>query len=239
MTLLLHTGGEEVTLGDLRALPVPEATRSHVPIPHVEVVDMVKYALGYYGHDIVEEHHSVAKEGDRYFGLLTLKSAYGDYTDTVGLRNSHDKTFPIGISFGSRVFVCDNLAFQGDTVIKRRHTVNAKRDLPAIVAGIVEPLRQAREAQHQVIELYQHTPLSDEMADHLIMEMYRRGVINVQRIANVMSEWENPTHDWGDKTAWRLFNAGTFALTGRVAENPQATRDLHQVIDGVCQEIAA
>lgn len=36
----------------------------------------------------------------------------------------------------------------------------------------------------------------------------------------------------------RLFNACTFALNGKVAENPHATRDLHQVIDGVCEEIA-
>ena len=52
----------------------------------------------------------------RYSGLLTPKSAYRDYTDTVGLRNSHDKAFLNGISFASRVFVRDNLAFLGDTV---------------------------------------------------------------------------------------------------------------------------
>jgi hypothetical protein len=46
----------------------------------------------------------------------------------VGLRNSHDKSFPVGIAFGSRVFVCDNAAFIADHVIKRRHTANAKRD---------------------------------------------------------------------------------------------------------------
>lgn len=28
-------------------------------------------------------------------------------------------------------------------------------------------------------------------------------------------QWERPAHDWGDRTAWRLFNAATFALTGR------------------------
>jgi len=46
-----------------------------------------------------------------------------------------------------------------------------------------------------------------------------------------------PPHDWGDETAWRLFNATTFALTGRVAENPAATRQLHDVIDGVCETV--
>jgi hypothetical protein len=49
--------------------------------------------------------------------------------------------------------------------------------------------------------------------------MYRKDVIGVQCIADVLDQWERPTHDWGETTAWRLFNA-TFALAGNVAENP-------------------
>ncbi|MCE8534749.1 DUF932 domain-containing protein [Ruegeria pomeroyi] len=238
MTLLLHTGGEETSLADLRALETPEATRSHVPIPHIDVVDMVKYALGFHGHEIIEEAHAITADANRYFGLLSLKSAYGDYTDTVGLRNSHDKTFPIGISFGSRVFVCDNLAFLGDTVIRRKHTANAKRDLPGLVAGVVEPLRLMRQEQNLVIDRYQQTLLDDQLVDHAIMQLYRRGIISVQRIAHVARQWEEPEHDWGDKTAWRLFNAVTFVLSGRVAENPSVTRDLHGVIGDLCASAA-
>ena len=40
-----------------------------------------------------------------------------------------------------------------------------------------------------------------------------RGVIGVQRIADVSEQWEHPSHEeWGERTAWRLFNATTFAL---------------------------
>ncbi len=235
MTLCLHTGGEEIDLAGLRDLETPNATKSHVPIPHIDVVDMVKYALGFHGHEIVDEAHAITPGGDRYFGLLSLSSAYGDYTDTVGLRNSHDKTFPIGLSFGSRVFVCDNLAFLGDTVIRRKHTVNAKRDLPGLVAGVVEPLRGVRLEQNRVIELYRQTPVDDMLADHAIMQLYRRGIITVQRIAQVARNWADEDLGWGDKTAWRLFNATTLALNGRVAENPTVTRELHAVIDGICE----
>ena len=34
-----------------------------------------------------------------------------------------------------------------------------------------------------------------------------------------------------------LFNAATFALTGRVSENPSSTSSLHKVIDGVCEGV--
>lgn len=237
MTLMLHAGGEPVNYVDLRTLPVPAATASHVPIPHHAVVDMVKYSLGFFGHELLEEHHATTPDGLNYFGVLSLRSPYGDYTDMVGLRNSHKKQFPIGIAIGSRVFVCDNLAFNADHVIKRKHTANAKRDLPGLVAEVIEPLGEARKAQALMFERYKALPLHDELADQGIMTMYRKGIINLTRIGDVLKAYEEPPHDWGDKTPWRLFNAATFALNGRVAENPTVTRQLHQVIDGVCERI--
>lgn len=237
MTLMLHAGAEAVEYGALRELAMPQATDTHVPIAHSAVVDMVKYSLGFYGHEIVDENYGVTPDGLRFFGILSLRSEYGDYTDMVGLRNSHDKRFPIGISFGSRVFVCDNLAFSGDHVIKRKHTANAKRDLPGLVAEVVEPLRDQRARQAAMFEGYRRRALEQYEADQAIMQLYRRGVINVTRIAEVLEAYENPPHDWGEPTAWRLFNATTFALTGRVAENPQATSLLHNVIDGFCEPV--
>lgn len=235
MTLMLHAGAEATDYAGLRALVTPDATVSHVPIPHHSVVDMVKYSLGFFGHDLVEEHYGVTPDGARFFGVLVLKSPYGDYTDMVGLRNSHDKKFPIGIAIGSRVFTCDNLAFLGEHVIKRRHTPNAKRDLPGLVAEVIEPLGIQRKRQFDTFERYKASPLDDLLADHAIMQMYRRDVINVTRIGEVLDAYEKPQFDWGEqRTAWRLFNATTFALTGKVTENPKATKDLHDIIDGVC-----
>jgi hypothetical protein len=237
MTLMLHTGAEPVDYDALRQLPVPAATDTHVPIAHHAVVDMVRYSLGFYGHEIVAEDYGVTPDGLRFFGVLSLRSEYGDYTDTVGLRNSHDKRFPIGISFGSRVFVCDNLAFKGDHVIRRKHTANAKRDLPGLVAEVVEPLQEQRKRQALTFDAYRRTDLSPIQVDHGIMQLYRAGVINLTRIADVLEAYDKPPHDRGGETAWRLFNATTFALTGRVAENAAATKQLHDVIDAFCEVV--
>lgn len=232
--LNLHSGGTLIDLDVLQALPTPEATATHHPIPHYDLVNMAKYALSYFGHEVVEEHHAIDKEGARYFGLLSLKSEYGDYCDSVGLRNSHDKKFPIGISFGAKVFVCSNLSFCGDHVIKRKHTKGAKFALPSLVAEVVEPLKEQRLLQARTFESYHHTHFNDELVDHLIMTLYRKGIINVTRIEQVLNAYDNPPHDWGEKTAWRFFNATTYALTGRVAENPAATSQLHDIIDAFC-----
>ena len=238
MTLMLHVNANTVEYGALRELETPPATQSHVPIPHFRVVDLVKTAVGMYGHEVTAEHHGITEDGARYFGLLSLRSTYTGYEDTVGLRNSHDKSFPVGIGFGSRVFVCDNLAFLAETVIKRRHTANLKRDLPGIIGEMIEPLALQREQQARKFEHYRHAMLTDESADHAIMQAFRVGVINLTRIGDVVKEWDAPSFpDLEARSAWRLFNAVTFALNGRVIENPLATTKLHQIIDGACTAV--
>lgn len=235
MSLLLHTGASPIDYAGLRALTMPEATASHVPIAHHRVVDLIKGSLAMFGHEVTTENYGVTEDGMRFFGLLSLRSTYGGYEDTVALRNSHDKKFPIGVGFGGRVFCCDNLSFIADHVIKRKHTANAKRDLPGLVGELIEPLAIEREKQHQTFLTYQKTPIRDWQADHAIMSMYRQGIIGLQRIADVEEAWQKPPfEEWGDRTAWRLFNATTYALTGRVVENTDVTPRLHKIIDGMC-----
>lgn len=237
MTLILHSGAVDTDYTNLRHLETPPATASHVPIPHFRLVDMLRHTLGFYGHEITAEHHGITEDGNRYFGVLSLKSTYTGYEDTLGLRNSHDKSFPVGISYGARVFVCDNLSFMGEHVIKRKHTANLKRDLPGLVSELIEPLTEQREKQALTIERYRSTRLSDRLVNHAIMSMYRDEVISVTKIADVLDEYEEPSfEEFKDgRTAWRLFNAATFVLTGKVTENPGTTTKLHQIIDGVSE----
>lgn len=236
MTLLLHVGAKDADYETLRALDTPAPTATHMPIPHFRVVDMLKHTLAFYGHDVTTESYGVTEDGMRFFGLLSLRSTYGGYEDTVAVRNSHDKKFPVGIGFGGRVFCCDNLSFIADHIIRRKHTANAKRDLPALVGEVVEPLALQRERQHQTFLHYQETELSEAQANDAIMTMFRTGVINVQRIADVVEQWEHPAYlEWGERTAWRLFNATTHSLAGRIVENSEATPRLHRIIDGVCE----
>lgn len=237
MSLMLHSGASPVSYDELRAVQLPAATDTHVPVAHHEIVELMRYTLGFHQHEVAEEHHAITPDGARYFGVLCLRSPYGDYTDMLGLRNSHDKSLPIGIAFGSRVFVCDNLAFSADHVIKRKHTIRAKRELPGLLSEIIGPLKDQRLAQNQRLLTYQGTPLTDQATDHAIMSMYRKDIIGVQAIGHVLKAYDEPPHDWGDKSAWRLFNAATFALAGKVAEKPDLTKQLHMVVDATCARL--
>ena len=107
----------------------------------------------------------------------------------------------------------------------RSNTPNAKRDLPGLVGELVEPLTASAKRRPVRSSTTGAVALTDERADHAIMTMFRTGIVNVQRIADVLGQWEKPAHDWGEKTGWRLFNAATYTLAGRIAENPQIELD--------------
>ena len=69
------------------------------------------------------------RDGSRFFGTLDLASPLAERTSLcVGIRNSTDQSFPLGFVAGSRVFVCDNLAFRSELMVRRKHTLHGERD---------------------------------------------------------------------------------------------------------------
>lgn len=67
----------------------------------------------------------LALSGDRarFFGTLTRRTPLSDGVNVaVGLRSSIDKSIALQWYCGSRVFVCDNLAFSAEAQITRKHT---------------------------------------------------------------------------------------------------------------------
>jgi hypothetical protein len=111
--LILHSGAHSVSREAVLAVPTPAATTTWRPIPHGELLAGVQTTLERSGLRTVEEGHGLTRDGNRYFGLLRVQNATpdGDFGLVVGVRNSHDKTFPAGLVVGASVFVCDNLSF--------------------------------------------------------------------------------------------------------------------------------
>jgi len=56
---LLHARSELVGRQELRGLPVPEATRTHVPIPHADVVEALIQSLGYRNIEVVKDEYAL------------------------------------------------------------------------------------------------------------------------------------------------------------------------------------
>jgi len=238
VNLMLHTGGFHVEREELHAKDnTPASTDSWVPIPHWMLTDEVERSLIAAGYEIVAQEHALARGGNRYFGLFELASANSDYNMIMGVRNSHDKSFPAGLVVGSGVFVCDNLCFSGEVKVGRRHTSNINRDLPGLIDAAIGKVNTMKVSQEARLEAYKTTEFSQYLSDHLLVELLRTRVVTATKIPKILKSYESPEHPEflvDGFTAWRFFNAVTEHLKGGLADLPRVGQSLHGILDGQC-----
>ena len=235
-TLCLHAGAKVIEPEVLDAVVTPEPTETWQPVAHNLLVRTVRAALTSGGAVIASEEHALYNDGARYFGLLHIQGNNGGGNVVVGVRNSHDKTFPAGHSLGNRVFVCDNLSFSGDVTVARKHTKNIGRDLDRLVFQAVARLSDLRERQQIRFDAYQDRQLGDMEAHDLVIRAMQARVIGTEAVAKVVHEWHEPQHEeFQARNAWSLFNGFTEVLKGiRPTENVKRTMTLHGLLDNYC-----
>jgi hypothetical protein len=125
-TLVVHSGGKNRTRDELATLPTPEATDTWKPVPHYELVEPLIEGLTAHNIAVTREAYATSGPDDaRLFGVLDLlipDVAVPDFGMSLGIRGSNDRSLAIQATAGARVFVCDNLAFSGDsgTVVLKR-----------------------------------------------------------------------------------------------------------------------
>lgn len=234
--LVLHCGAQEVDRAAVTAVHTPDATRSWQPIPHIDLIQQIEVALEAAQLKMIAQVHSLTRDGARYFGLMQIE--YGTpnlhYAWVLGLRNSHDKSYPAGLVAGSRVFVCDNLSFSGEVSLFRKHTVFIKRDLPQLTARAVGQLQQRWAHQDQRIEAYRKAELDAPRAHDLLIRALDVRAIAPTRLPDVVKEWREPRYEeFAPRTLWSLFNCFTEVLKdSSLAELPRRTEALHGLFDG-------
>lgn len=238
LNLCLHCGGHEATWDQVREAETPEATDTYQPIAHHAFVETVLETLGGSGLRVVEQAHALWKDGNRYFGSYQLANGtdHDDYALVVGLRNSHDKTFPAGIACGSGVFVCDNLAFSGEVRISRRHTARIMEDLPRLISTAVGRLGGLKANQEKRIEVYKSSEVSDLQAHDLLVRAVDAKALAITHIPMVLQHWRQPPHEaFQKRNAWSLFNAFTEDYKSLGADmNSRRSIALHGLFDQLC-----
>jgi hypothetical protein len=223
-TLVLHAGGRLATPDDLRNCTTPQPQGRWHPASHVSVLDAVKETLRGAGYVITSEKLALARSDARFFGVLNLDTPLARGVGlTVGVRNSVDRSFPLGFAAGSHCFVCDNLAFRAELLVRRKHTLNGMRAFGTAIGAAVASLTSFREAEELRIRRMAETELTPPMASHVILTALRRGIISSLQLPKVSKAWEEPAHEeFKPRTAWSLFNAFTEVLKPRAVAAPQA-----------------
>lgn len=217
--LCLHRGGKNVTWEEVKGVVVPNATSTWVPVPHHEVVGMVADKLPSYGLTLISQQHALRNNGKQYFGLLSVESSDASIETAgvrlqVGVRNSIDKSLAAALVAGSRVFVCDNLAFSGEVALSRKHTAGIRADITEKIGSAFAKLLGMFKSQKEEIEQFKSFPLLKSEEDSLITQLFRLGILPPSRFKDLDAQLNSeldPSQCGGvrEPTVWRFFNAVT------------------------------
>jgi len=211
MNVMTHTGGWNATPGDLASVPLPDETDSYKPVPYGRFVEEVKLHIPRFGLKVESEDYALAREGNQMFGVLTCKNGHvADWALAIGLRSSYDRSLAVQLVAGSRVFVCDNLAFHGETQVSRKHTVNVFRDLPSLIYDMLSAVSVMKTRMADEIEKMKATEIDDRLAHHLMVHAIRKGALPASKLPKVIEQYDNfDCPEFRDRNAWSLFNSFT------------------------------
>lgn len=223
--LICHRGAREVTREELSRVACPLAEGRWRPVPHTDVLSHAEQSLTEAGYSIEKESLALSRDDARFFGTLTLRTPLSDGVNlAVGVRSSIDKSLSLQWCCGSRVFVCDNLAFSAQTVITRKHTTFGVERYHEAISKVVSELSDYREYEAFRIREMQRREVTDEQAESVLLRAFEIGIIGPHALPIAIEEWRKPSFEMfaEGKNAWRLYNALTFALGKRAKTNPQA-----------------
>jgi len=214
-----------------------ERAVSYQPIAHHEVVYRTKGFLNQNGFTIQDEVHSLARGNQHYFGLFAVDHPNREASDrgcVVGIRNSHDKTFPAGLCAGDAPFVCDNLIFTNTIKLARRHTRNILNDLDTTINRAIGKLFNFWHGQDQRIEAYKNRSIGNVLAHDLIIKAVRAGALPKSKVLDVADQWASSDHlEFRDRNVNSLYNAFTEIYKGNLVALPNRSDALHSVLDSV------
>lgn len=209
--LMAHCGAQLIGRQDLIALPTPESTLTHSVVPHGKIVEALIESLGFRKYQVVRDQYAVTKDGMRMFGVMEINEDNSEVRFAIGIRNSHDKSFALGLTVGYRVFVCDNLCFNGEfSPVTRRHSKNF--DYVEVVGGAVDKMQRNFAPMVRQIDAWKGFELPDIQAKNVIYEAFIAGGLEVPRhLARVVHQnYFEPKHpEFEPRNMWSLSNAFT------------------------------
>ena len=240
--LLAHCDTFKITREQLSLIATPEGTPTHHPLPHYTIVQALTEALAFRHISVMRDEYAVSLDGMKMFGVLDLETAFEGCRFSIGVRNSNDKSMRLAMTVGYRVFICDNMAFQGDfSPVLAKHTKNFSL-IDAVSVG-VDRMQRNFEPMRRQIEIWKGSRIGDHEAKLVIYQAFVEGELEAPKhlARRVHDLYFNPQfEEFAPRTRWSLANAFTSAFK-ELDPIPQfkATAKLGQFLENRAQAAAA
>jgi hypothetical protein len=176
--LLAHCGSSKITREELKLIPTPEASATHQPIPHNQIVEALVEGLNFRHISAIREEYAVSNDGMKMFGVLDLETTFDGCRFSVGIRNANDKSMRLALTVGYRVLVCDNMAFSGDfTPMLAKRTQHLS--LVDVLSVGIDWNQRNFEPMKKQVEAWKATRIPDEAAKLVIYRAFVEGELDV------------------------------------------------------------
>tara|TARA_R110000824_G_scaffold19793_2_gene75898 strand:- start:20129 stop:20971 length:843 start_codon:yes stop_codon:yes gene_type:complete len=232
--LIMHVDSQVVPQRPfLKGLPLPEATNTFTPVAHEDFDNLVQQAISDAGIKIKQSEYGLSNtDSDGYQHKFfvahdTVDEVTGGVNMVIGARSSTDKSFAAGLVFGQRVTICDNRAFSGEYVLRRKHTRHILRDLPKMIAAGMGTYFQQAELQAKLIESLKDEDVNRYCLHDTLIGAAERTIIPWADIPKIKSHFYEPTDgNKFEETGWGLHNAFTYHLTNKYTQGSSIDRSL-------------
>jgi hypothetical protein len=234
--------GHHLSYEQMGKIKIPERTKTYTPVSHQQVIDLVRERaerLLPSSFELKSEAFGVSPKfgdnfGSRMFGVLTFDDNSADMGMAIGVRNSYDQSLSVGVAFGSKVFVCDNLMFVGDVIVARKHTGDV---LTHLEKKINKAMIHAPKNHEQILldsDLMKDIPLDNSEAMMLLGLAYGKSVLKPRQLLGAKNAWvKPPQEDFEDRNLWSLYNAFTESLKTSPADDVmEAHIGAHELLIG-------
>jgi len=232
--LIAGRGTSRISREALALIPAPQATATHQPLPHIEIVNALIETLDFRHINVFTDEYAVSADGMKMFGLMELDYEFTGCRFSIGIRNANDKSMRLAMTVGYRVMVCSNMPFRGDfSPVLSKHSKNFNL-IDALSVG-VDRIQRSFEPLQKTVSQWRERELTEVQAKGIIYDVFVDGKIApLKLLPQVHHHYFEPEYDeFQDRSMWSLSNAFTssfkalppfqqFKATGRL--NPVLNR---------------
>jgi len=209
-------GGHYCTFEEAAAVPVPEATRTYMPVSNGDLIRMVEQVL-------VDEYGCKASElvltlgmsqkDAQLFGCYVVPAVANERFKSrlmYAFRNSYNSTLTVAGAAGAHCFACDNLEIAGEVVEMRKHTTNVFDDLDPMLRRVARQAAGDFEVSMLHNEQMSEIEMTQEEMWAFVGVARGRKVLKPQQANVVYREIESPSvEDHAVNNVFGLYNAHT------------------------------
>lgn len=193
----------------LRAVALPENTKSYTRIPHGFIIDQMRKSIERENLEIEYELYKGGSAGEEALGFIQIKSTLdSEMGMTFNWTNSYNKKLKFGCSVGAFIYDLKVPFIYADNTItwSRKHTGTANTETAIVVEEMISHSEEHFKNIVKMKKAFTSVKLTNEEMAAVLGEMFfAKDYFGPEQANLVKSELNKPKYDYAHKgTLWHL-----------------------------------